>query len=89
MVPCKGREEYTIFICANNVRNGPPNTDQGHSTASQGSCQVHGMSEYARLLPLAYILLAQNFYSKWIAPTDNMQPKSDDGLTIVCETQYQ
>ena len=28
--------------------------------------------------PITPFLLAQNLSSKWIAPTDNMQPKSDD-----------
>ena len=35
----------STLVCANKVRNGPANTDQGrHFTASQGSRHVYGRS---------------------------------------------
>ena len=40
--PYKGRGVVSMPVCANKVRNGPASADQGHSTASQGSCHVHG-----------------------------------------------
>ena len=33
-------------VCANKVRNGPASADQGFSTASQGSCHVHGTPSF-------------------------------------------
>ena len=30
-----------MAVCANKMRNGPASANQGHSTASQGSCCVH------------------------------------------------
>ena len=52
-----------------------------YSTASQGSCHAHG----TLCLNLSHLSLSQPFYqrkayisSKWITPTDNMQPKSDN-----------
>ena len=38
----KGRGVVPEPVCANKVRNGPASADQGFSTASQGSCHVHG-----------------------------------------------
>jgi len=36
----------------------------------------HAETRPPSLIPL--LLLAQNLSSKWVAPTDNMRPKSDD-----------
>ena len=41
----KGRGVFSTTVCANKVRNGPGNVNQGHSTAGQGSYHVHSMSE--------------------------------------------
>ena len=59
--PYRGRGVVSIPICANKVRNGPASTDQGHSIASQGSHDVHGMS-WICLPTSSYptFLLAQN-----------------------------
>ena len=40
--PYKWRGLVSTPIYARKVRNGPAGADQGHSTASQGSCHVHG-----------------------------------------------
>ena len=42
--PYKGRGVVSVPICANKVRIGPANANQGCSTASQGSRHVYGMS---------------------------------------------
>ena len=61
-------------VCANKVRNGLASADQGFSTASRQLpwSTVHPPP------PISPFLLAQNLSSKQIAPTDNMQPKSDN-----------
>ena len=75
-----------MLICANKVKNDPARADQGCAqhvmtmpahlplshlftvqTGSQGSSHVHRMSMLTHL----------PFFTR-IAPTDNMQPKSDD-----------
>ena len=42
--PTMGREVTSTLVCANKERSGPASADQGHYTACQGSCHVHGMS---------------------------------------------
>ena len=79
--PYKGRGVIPEPVCASKVRNGPAGADQGFSTASQGSCHVHGTPSWnPPTSPYLTFLLAQNLSSKRIAPTDNMRPKSDDAI---------
>ena len=79
--PYKGRGVVPEPVCANKVRNGPASANQGFSTASQGSCHVHGTPCWnPPTSPILLFLLAQNLSSKQIAPTDNMRPKSDDAI---------
>ena len=63
--PYKVKEAFSTPICARKQTNGSPSIDQGFST---GSCNR----------PVPPFLLAQNLSSKRIAPTDNMQPTTDD-----------
>lgn len=64
-------------ICANEGRNGlPSGANHDCSTASQGSYHVRGMSWISHPPPpILHFLLV--LASKWIAPVDNMRPKSD------------
>ena len=69
-------------ICVKKERNAQASADQGFSTASQGSCHVHGTRAETRPPPpIPPFLLVQNLSSKRIAPTDNMQPKFHDEYT--------
>ena len=53
---------------ANKVRNGPVSTDQGVSTASQGSCHVHGTSSWnPPTSPIPPFLLAQIYLQTYCA----------------------
>ena len=38
----KGRGVVPEHVCANKVRNGSASAEQGFTTASHGSCYVHG-----------------------------------------------
>ena len=81
--PYKARGVVPEPVCANKVRNGPASADQGFSTASQGSCHVHGTPGWTHPPPpIPPFFLAQNLSSKRIAPSDNMRPKSDASLVI-------
>jgi len=54
---------------------------QGFSTASKAAAMFTAPHAETHLpLPIPPFLLAQNLSSKWIAPTDNMRPKSDDAI---------
>ena len=63
-------------ICDNKVRNGPDSADQGRSKAAATMSMAY--HDYVHPPPHHTFLLAQNLSSKWIAPTNNMQPKSDN-----------
>ena len=66
--PYKGRGVVSIPICANKVRNGPASVDQGLSTASQDSCNVHGISQIC-LLTFPYPTLfasAKPIFKNWL-----------------------
>ena len=74
------QDKMTIFyVCARNQTNGPPVNDQASSTGSCNCC--HALS--ARWCthpppPVPPFLLVQTMSLKRIAPTDNIQPKSDN-----------
>ena len=79
--PYKARGVVPEPVCANKARNGPATADQGSSLVSKGSCHVHGIPRWTHPPPpIPPFLLAQNLSSKWILPTDNMRPKSDDAI---------
>ena len=80
MVLLQGEGVVPEPLCANKVRNGPASTEQGFSTASQGSYHVYGTLLKPTHLPYPTFLIPQNLSSKWIAPTDNIRPKSDDTI---------
>ena len=64
--------------------NCPPGADQGFSTDSCNS--RHALSPrgvHPATPPVPPFLLAQSLSSKRIAPTDNMQPKSDDAKSAI------
>ena len=80
----EAEEPYIVStpVCVKRERNGQASADQGFSTASQGSCHVHGSSRWTHPPPpIPPFLLAQNLSSKRIAPTDNMRPKLHDEYT--------
>ena len=73
--PKKGRESLSTPVCVKMERNGQASDDQGFSTASQGSCHVHGILRLTHPPPpIPPFLLTQNLSSKRITPTNNMRP---------------
>ena len=69
-----------MLVRARKQTNGPPGTDQGFSTAIKLQQPPRTVTQRCASTqpPVSPFLLAQNLSSKRIAPTDNMQPKSDD-----------
>ena len=58
-----------------------PVPNQGRSTPA-AMCTTP-CAEIYQPTPIPPFLLAQNLSSKWIAPTDNMWPKSDDAKSVI------
>ena len=73
--PYKVKGVFSTPICARKKTNGTLVIDQGYST---GSYNHHHAEQWTHPPPpIPPFLLTQNISSKQIAPTDNMQPKSD------------
>ena len=79
MEPIKRQRSLIYPICVKKERNGQAGANQGFSTASQGSCHVHG-TPYWNLPtpPIPPFLLVQNLPSKQIVPSDKMWSKLHD-----------
>ena len=76
MVPLQGERSGVCAHCAKKVRNGPVNADQ--CSVLQPAKAPAMCTDYASPPPHPTFLAGTNLSSKWITPTDNMRPKSDD-----------
>ena len=80
--PYKVKGVFSTTVCARKQTNGPPGIDQGFSTSSCNRC--HALSARAVHPPTSTCptlsASAEPIFKMdcLIAPTDNMQPKSDD-----------
>ena len=80
MVPQKLGGEVSVPICAKKLRIVQPVPTKAFLQPAKTATICTACHKYAHLPPPipVFILLAQNISSKPIAPTDNMQPKSDN-----------
>ena len=76
------RGAFSTPVCVKTEGNGPASADQGflQPTKTAAMCTVP-RAETRQSPPIQPSLLAQNVFSKWIAPTDNMWAKLHDEYT--------
>ena len=66
-------------ICTNKLNNGPASADQTFLQPAKAAAMCKACHDHAHPPPpIPSFLLAQNLFSKQIAPTDNMRQESED-----------
>ena len=80
--PYKVRGAFSTPVCATRKRKGLVSATKAflQLAATAAKCCHPEGDTHSLTPPVTPFLQAQNLSSKWIAPTDNMQPKSHDGF---------